>query len=394
MFDTKFHFKYNCNMYVPKKAISCSISLAFLLSFTGLYSCEEKEELITDIKTIKDVSKNNFCKDGLPCGNDSDCFDGTCNQGVCHCQTNFCQKDEDCGENKCCNQLNGSCYDCIKDIGDIDVIDDLSMIDIGADVLTDTQFADTIEDIADTNIFECETDFNCNLEKPYCNPDKKICVECYLNKHCQSGECVVETGVCMNVSDDTGIEMVMDTGIDAITDVNTDPCIDYICLCGTICVVNSGNPECVNGCKVDTDCCANTVCKNGQCEKTTCTDDSDCKDQSKPHCENISGICYECTNDLHCQSNYYCDSSHTCKYKIDECFGQCEPDTQWCNPVKKQCEDIPTNWCADCTQILDPICLLDSLQCGTLTKKCTKQCNDDSECFGYTCNPFGWCTCP
>ncbi len=383
-------------MYILNKSVLTFVPI-ILLSF--LFGCEEKSELPQDINIVKDSGKVTSCKDGIMCREDTDCFDGKCQQGVCRCQNTFCQKDEDCGDNRCCNVLNGSCYECIKDI-----ITETTEEDIYSDA-SDTGLSDQT-DISDDASVLCKKNLDCPLNIPNCHPEKGICVECYENQHCKIGECNPATNVC-EVADagydivdieDAPADTPSDTGADIIQDIQpdviTDPCADYICLCGSICVVEGGNPNCVAGCKKDTDCCANTVCKSGKCEKTSCSDDSDCKDGSKPHCEAISGICYECTNDLHCQSNYYCDGSHMCKYKVDECYGTCNQGTQWCNPVKKQCEDIPSNWCAACSQVLDPVCVLSSLTCGLTTKKCTKQCNDDSECFGYTCNMFGWCSCP
>ncbi|MGB9599510.1 MAG: hypothetical protein ACP5KG_05825 [Myxococcota bacterium] len=382
-------------MYLLKKAIFISI-IPGLLAF--VINCVEKSgEITTDVKTIKDSGKITTCKEGMMCKEDSDCFDGICSQGICRCKTIFCQKDDDCGNNMCCSVLNGSCYECIKDISFIDSIEE---------IISDIEVSD--EDITDiTTIFMCKKDLDCPLNIPHCKPKEGICVECLEDSHCIAGGCDINNGRCIlpdagddvtDISGDIFGDIYIDVGLDSGSDILPDisnPCDNYICLCGSICVVNSGNPECVAGCYRDTDCCANTVCKSGKCEKTTCSDDTDCKDSSKPHCDVISGICYECTNDLHCSTDYYCDvSNHICKYKIDECYGQCKPNTQWCNPVKKQCEDIPSNWCAACSQIVDPVCIVSGLTCGITTKRCTKQCDDDSECFGYTCNPFGWCTCP
>jgi len=355
-------------------------------------NCNENHQIVPDIKSIKDTRRPDRCVNGMMCKEDSDCYDGLCKQGVCYCQSDFCQKDEDCGEGKCCNPLNGICYDCVKDTGVLDV----------EDIITDEIPADLQDDsIMDTSQ-TCKKDLDCPLNIPHCSPDRQICVECYDNSHCRSGICDIANGICVSPVEDAGEEIMdvydasTDMGYDAVSDISdiSDPCKDYICLCSTICKVIDGNPTCVSGCNIDSDCCANTICKNGECIKTSCTEDRDCKDASKPHCDPISGICYECTNDLHCQQNYYCDSNHLCKYKVDECYGQCDKNTQWCNPVKKQCEDIPTNWCAVCSQVLDPLCLISGLTCGLTTKRCTKQCNDDSECFGYTCNMFNWCTCP
>lgn len=380
-------------MYVLKKVFFV------LVLITLLFNCNDKFESVQDIVLGKDYGKPSVCKEGMMCGEDKDCFDGRCVQGVCRCNVSFCQKDEDCGENKCCNVLNGTCYDCYKDVFALDTSED-NLSDVYFDIIIsdDTEFQDT-------ESFTCKKDLDCPLNIPYCDPKKGICVECYEDGHCKEGGCNISVGKC-NVLDagfdviteDTIPDTQFDVGSDVIMDIQvdviTDPCENYICICDSVCVVKNGNPDCVSGCKTDSDCCANKVCKNGMCEKTTCSDDSDCKDVSKPHCDVISGLCYECVNDTHCQSNYYCDGNRVCKYKVDECYGTCDPNTQWCNPVKKQCEDIPSNWCATCTEILDPICFLSGLTCGLTTKKCTKQCSDDSECFGYTCNFFGWCSCP
>ncbi len=197
-------------MYVLKKVIFVIVISIFIVS---LYSCSGKEESTTDIKTIKDTSRITSCKEGMLCGKDSDCFDGECRQGVCKCQSFFCQKDEDCGEDRCCNQMNGSCYECIKDTGDQDITD-IAGADINSDTPADMEVRDITDGITDTGIPECETDFNCNLEKPYCEPDRKICVECYLNEHCKSSECDTEKGICLSVVEDEGAEEVMDTGTD------------------------------------------------------------------------------------------------------------------------------------------------------------------------------------
>ncbi|MCX7945228.1 MAG: hypothetical protein N2746_12040 [Deltaproteobacteria bacterium] len=362
--------------------------------------CEEKSVLDQDVKMVKDGDKITSCRDGIVCREDSDCFDGRCEQGVCRCKSSYCQKDDDCGENMCCDLIYGRCFECIRDI---------SSLDINQDIFSDGEEDGYLVDIGDEGhdaAFVCKKNLDCPLNIPHCDPNKGVCVECIENSHCKSGMCDPSINKCIypdaigeirDIIEDVEEDIGVDVGIEAVVDVGldiSDPCANHICLCGSICVVNNGVAECVNGCKKDTDCCANTVCKSGKCEKTSCTDDSDCKDISKPHCEVISGICYECTNDLHCQSNYYCDSSFVCKYKVDECYGSCKPNTQWCNPVKKQCEDIPQNWCATCSQLFDPVCILSGLSCGVATKKCTKQCSDDSECFGYTCNILGWCTCP
>lgn len=365
-----------------------------LIMLPIIVACEDNNSVNMDTKFVSDTKRMDRCQNGAVCKEDSNCFDGICRQGICKCEgIGLCRNDDECGEERCCNIMNGTCYDCIKDAwaGSEDGISD----DVENDI------TDMLDDIRDSSTGWCETDLNCGEGgNPYCDPQRKICVECFEDEHCKLGKCDIDSGRCMDLIEDSGVDVISDVLSDVSLDIGGDlladvsnPCFDYICLCGTICVVESGNPLCKNGCRTNNDCCPNTICDNGQCKKTICTDDIDCNDPSKPHCEIVSGVCYECTNDLHCEANYYCDSNKVCKYKVDACYGRCKSD-EWCNSSTSLCERIPSSWCVTCSEVLDPVCIVEGLSCGLVTKKCTKQCNDDNECYGYTCNLFGWCTCP
>ena len=161
---------------------------------------------------------------------------------------------------------------------------------------------------------QCTSDKDCSAQKKVCDPLKKQCVDCLLDRDCNSSEhckaykCVAYTS-CKNSKD--------------CTSVKGKP----------ICSQKLG--ECV-ACDADTDCSANQNCINHTCVTyTPCKNSKDCSNQV---CDPAKGRCVDCLTASDgksyqecvaskCKTFYPCKSDKDCTGKgmlCDKAAGRCK----------------------------------------------------------------------
>ncbi len=288
---------------------------------------------------------------------------------------------------------------------DNEVIKDTTTIDILANDIINADIEPT-----DANILTCETDRDCNSEKPYCK-ENKYCVVCLTNEHCNNNEICNEFNECQAVEKTCTKPSDCDLGFvckdnKCVEGCNTDKdCPPVTKPNNKFCNINSENPLCVE-CLKNEDCVdagLGTKCDESNiCITITC--DPPCN--SWEHCTN-EGKCElndgACNGDKDCQlidPTTVCDlNKHVCVFKPectinDDCAALC-PD---CGGVCKaqRCECIincpKKQVCEVCTD--DNECESGVVCKGVLgTKYCQPQnCQNNSDCGGKYC-VFGSCAC-
>jgi len=262
------------------------------------------------------------------------------------------------------------------EMGDIETLKDV----ISSDISTDITIGDTMPDdseLPDIVVKECETDRDCNTEKPHCK--NGVCVACITSGDCKTGficnennECVYKESKCQKNSDcDMGYICNKD-GVCVEGCVTDKDCPPASRPNSKLCDTRLENPVCVE-CLLDNDCVkANlgTKCDKGVCTTITC--DPPCK--SWEHCTN-EGKCElndgACNTDKDCQiidPSKVCNiNTHTCEFKP-----QCNVDKD-CDAVCPQCGGYCRVGKCDCI-----------INCPK--KHLCEQCADDSECeTGLVC---------
>lgn len=154
------------------------------------------------------------CADGLVCADGScvtACTEGSCTTGLCDTFSGLCvecRDSVDCGANRVCNTFTHLCTEpqqgCTSD-GDcdgdtrcdtikgscVDCLDNLDCPDGSAcDQLTRTCEAQQ----------GCVNDGDC--AGAVCDPDSRVCVECFVGAHCPSGQCDSVSHTCLTACDD------------------------------------------------------------------------------------------------------------------------------------------------------------------------------------------------
>jgi len=197
----------------------------------------------------------------------------------------------------------------------------------------------------EAGVTQCTSDKDCSSQKKVCDPLKKQCVDCLLDRdcdkseHCKSYKCVPYTS-CKNSKD---------------------------------CVSVKGKPicsqklrECVE-CNADTDCSANQACVNHACVSyTPCKNSKDCTNQV---CDTAKGRCVDCLSKSDCKSyqeciNSKCKSYHPCKSDKD-----CTDKGMLCDKAAGRCKVCLKH--DDCPAIYHckaGSCILDT--CASVQSKC------------------------
>ena len=239
----------------------------------------------------------------------------------------------------------------------------------------------------EAGVTQCTSDKDCSAQKMVCDPLKKQCVDCLLDRdcekseHCKGYKCLPYTS-CKNSKD--------------CTSVKGKP----------ICSKTLG--ECV-ACDADTDCAKNQTCINHACVSyTPCKSSKDCPNQV---CDPAKGRCVDCLTASDCKSYQACVSSkcktfHPCKSDKD-CTGKgmlCDKAEGKCKVCLKHddCPGIYHCKAGDC--VLDTCVSIQSkcvsngvAKCNTVGNgwdaptPCSKQkCVQSgltAKCEPWTCNP-------
>lgn len=239
------------------------------------------------------------------------CLDFQCKPG--------CRSDRDCPEDLRCDPKvapDGDCFMCVQDA------------DCGLKVCQDHQC-----------VIDCSA-VTCPINKPVCDPETGICLQCMVKSDCSTGN---------------------------------------LCL---------GN-NCVPGCEIDDDCARGLYCAQGSC--VSCTKDDHCSDGMKCRANTCtSGECYkdsDCSTGSYCHPllnsceslpSDYCASDNDCASAIPGLLDQ------FCDPLTRQC--IPS--CLAAAFCLDLF--------GSGRNVCVEGgcygCGTNSDCAGVRCDPVDrWC---
>lgn len=197
----------------------------------------------------------------------------------------------------------------------------------------------------------CESDAECEGEKPYCDPYSG-CAECLLNAQCEEGAHCVER------------ECVVPTECTASEECDVD---NPVC-----------NPivgECV-GCVGDDDCTDGTLCLDGRCTGVTvCVNSLDCNDGEV--CDRALGYCVQCVADGDCGVESAC-VENACVLRCDS-DNDCRSGGLLCDPAAGHCvECVEQADCPDVYNCRSGRCVVD--ECLQGTSVCTDGYNAFSRC--------------
>ncbi|MDW8251070.1 MAG: hypothetical protein RMJ98_17385, partial [Myxococcales bacterium] len=227
---------------------------------------------------------------------------------------------------------------------------------------------------------ECNSNGDCkDPSKPICNPKLALCTECAVDGDCKDSSkpsCI--DGACKALGD--CCEPTKD--VPGCTDTKIKECVceedSYCCDMewDATCVkevAEFGCGLCSGQCTKETDCkdASKPICEDNTCI-AKCTKNSDCKNPDKSVCIPGSGKCVQCVTHEDCESV----SSPVCDTSTNSCVG-CKADGDckdankpFCNTKSGACVACKAN--SDCKDVSKPIC-------DTASGSCV-QCNTDSDC--------------
>ena len=295
-----------------------------------LVACTTSDDCNSDLKCIDGFCQKEDYGNKNECNSDLECPKGFyCNQNN-KCENIKCNSREDCDENMIC--LNGSCME-------------------GCD-----------------NNSDCKSTQKCNLISHQCenlgdctqNPE--ICTQGY---YCDelSGKCLLNINCQTNNDCAPGYKCDSGACIEKIRCNNNDICPD-----GEVCRTDGY-------CDVDTGCDSDQYCIN--------------KNPAKPACSTISGICYECVTNEHCNdlSKPNCNQiTHQCQAEEGP-NGECQADSD-CGMNQRCNTSVTPHECIDmmATCHSDADCQ-NGMHCKAANERCV-MCTQDSHCTApKTCNP-------
>ena len=125
-----------------------------------------------------------------------------------------------------------------------------------------------------------------------------------------------------------------------------------------------GEPDCER----DEDCDGGQICHNLACREM-CLFDDDCDAAAAAHCQPLSGLCVECTDDSHCQSGATCMDG-VCE--VTEVEAICAPFASRCLQDGRQATcnaDGSAEELVSCSELLDS-CGADGLGCACVDGAC------------------------
>ncbi len=223
----------------------------------------------------------------------------------------------------------------------------------------------------------CRTDDDCpqpGFEGDFCEPEDLVCVDCYLDAHCDDGEiCDLDRNVCVGRPCDTNADcpdgrfcQFPDTtcgggGLCTLRPIVCSNDFDPVCGCD--------NTTYANACRAS----AAGASLRGLGACPVCDNDDDCPQGDLPgdFCEPSDRICVDCYLDLHCGEGESCDlDANICRFRCTR-DAQCGDD-EICDDFicREGCRSTPD---CDDNQVCDP----DRLVCGP-----GLECRRDDECEG------------
>ena len=383
----------------------------------GCGSDENGPQVCTTIAQcpISHLCIGGYCQIGTVCskaGSDQCPAGYTCNvmQEVCVPES-VCASDDDCESPlPHCLLPDGVCVECTSaDHCPADNICNQTYTcePQGPDCSSDADCTELGKPHCDTHIgkcFACVTNEHCTSPQ-VCETSSHTCVECYNNAHCMNPDpyCWLDTFTCVECLEDAqcGTDKHCSQGTHSCTDVVCTSDNDCINQAGTHCDTNTGDCvqcltsdhcgalqwcrdfACQSGCETDQECeeklGAGQRCNtdDGSCFYAECLNDSDCAgNENGSHCKlddipsNPSQYsCVECTDDAHCDENFYCakgTGQYICKPK--PCYQYDDPD-------------------GTCAQVYD--CYVCNLNNGACEPR--YDCSNEPCCQGYTCNSMSHC---
>ncbi len=361
-----------------------------------------------------------LCQPGEICSNtEPDCPNGyECNflKEVCVPEAT-CTGDGDCTEAPMthCLVSDGVCVEC-TDAAHCGNVDDYFCNDayqcegVGPDCSAD----DDCEAVdpnkpycgADGKCYACVDDGDCTGGQQVCELNRHVCVDCYLNGHCNIPSepmCYVQANICVECLADTHCagDLHCNLSIHECTEVICETTED--CSPGLHCKEDTG--DCVQ-CLEHAQCGSNQWCRDFSCQ-TGCLDDLECqiKEGEKHYCNDETQRCYyaECTSNDECASNpdgTWCslaDSPVALHFNCVECLEDSHCDEYFeCDPVQKSCRPQPCYSRPDGDQCpdLDPCFFCDYDGECKPQEDCYDANHDPDDslcCRGYTCNTAGHC---
>jgi len=193
----------------------------------------------------------------------------------------------------------------------------------------------------------CAADPECSSSGLFCEPAKKLCVQCVKSADCPTGRhCLGNTCVSLaacNNSHDCASDQVCDPGRGVCVQCwqNAD------CALGQTCAAN----KCVAGCQQSIDCGAGKVCDTAS-RCVSCAADTDCSDTTQ-HCvqntcrtacttdktctplgmlcDFATSSCVDCKGDTDCPASSFCQA------------GTCKADL--CDPTQSKCYGVDLGLC-------------------------------------------------
>jgi hypothetical protein len=244
----------------------------------------------------------------------------------------------------------------------------------------------------------CTSTSECGGDKPVCNLDKQVCVECLGAGDCRGaeGQCNTTTNECVECIDD-----VPCAAADEVCDTTRNLCVQ--CRTDLEC---ANAPNGATRCDTDTNLCVQ------------CLDDVQCSVQATSRCNLATHTCVGCTADTQCEGGFRCNQllggtcveclgdgdctsgllEHTCETTTGQCV-ECLATAQCPRADSAHCEtqpNVPSSpqySCVGCRDNTDCGGKAIPGLCNTVTGVCVNcvengDCADDptrSRCQNGTC---------
>lgn len=243
---------------------------------------------------------------------------------------------------------------------------------------------------------ECRAASDCTAPAAQCKTDpvdsrENRCVECLETRHCAGGEvCDTDTNQCTVQCNGSASDQC--PADKPACDTQAGICVQ--CVSNQQC--SGATPQCDTArnvcvaCTQDTHCSTGQVCDEGSC--VACRDDDHCGGTTA-YCDTPTNSCVACLDDTHCtaRNNSRCVSNgHTCAPCTRD--AQCEEDAPFCREgLCVECRengdcgegglcDVASGQCGECNSDAD-CTTADRARCDIATHTCTG-CTEGAQCAG------------